>query len=156
MNPDISLHPLDMGFDIRLHDQPVILNPKISAVKYETQAEKPEDRQTKTASGSYHEILTELQANGFQHIVADQTPNGRYIQFATGKYVVQPENDNYSITCDTLDQAHDAYYQGQKIRYHDNDMPMYLHRRIKTAAAASGKHLKAWVREALEEKLSRQ
>lgn len=41
------------------------------------------------------------------------------------------------------------------VRYHDPDMPQELHRKIKAAAAASGKPLKIWVREAIREKLSR-
>ena len=44
------------------------------------------------------------------HEVECYTPNGREIRrTASGKFEVQPRQDNYWITCDTLEEAFRAY-----------------------------------------------
>jgi hypothetical protein len=45
-----------------------------------------------------------------EYEMVEHTPNGREIRrTANGKYVVQPHNDNYWISCDTLEDARLAY-----------------------------------------------
>jgi hypothetical protein len=45
------------------------------------------------------------------------TPNGRYVRRQPdGRLTVQPHNDNYLLTVDTLDAAKGAYFRPQDFR----------------------------------------
>lgn len=107
---EISIRAIDLGFDIRALGIPVMLKPEVARVRYESLSIFPEDRQPLVAEGSYDAIVQELAAAGYD-LVVDQTPNGRTIRFnrKTGEYEVQPHNDNYWISCNPLEEAHEAY-----------------------------------------------
>jgi hypothetical protein len=49
-------------------------------------------------------------------IVVTTLPNGREIRFQGGKFSVQPLNDNYWLSVDTLDEAIDACDNPEKYR----------------------------------------
>lgn len=50
-------------------------------------------------------------------VVVEYTPNGREIRMGTdGKYHVQPHDDNYWITVETLDGAREAYWHPEWYR----------------------------------------
>ena len=104
---EISIRSIDVGFDIRNIGQAVVLMPTVTKVLYETIG----DGKPMVAEGNYDSIVKELAAVGYDLIV-DETPNGRVILYNrhTGKYEVQPHNDNYVLSCDSLEQAHNAYY----------------------------------------------
>jgi hypothetical protein len=67
------------------------------------------------------------------------------------------EVDEIAVPAQHKDVAERGRYQIAQTttRYHDNDMPHELHLQATIAAKMAGKSLKAWVREALREKLSR-
>lgn len=50
--------------------------------------------------------------------VVGETPNGREIRknLTTGKFEVQPHNDNYWLAVDTIEQARDAYEHPENYR----------------------------------------
>jgi len=114
---DISLAPIDIGFDPRVHDMQVEIGPDVSRVRYEVQAEDVEDRETRVATGTIEQIVRELAGAGYD-LVVDHTADGRNIEFDRKrlKYTVQPHNDNYLIRVDTLGQAHDAHLHPEKYR----------------------------------------
>lgn len=61
MDPDISLAPIDCGFDPRIHGMVCRIPATATCVRYQ-----PSDsRDTRDAVGSIDEIAAELRANGY-------------------------------------------------------------------------------------------
>lgn len=101
-----SLLPVDLGFDPLAHDsKAVVVHPGVTRILYPSKRAGYEQ----FASGSYHDILSALEAAGY-HLVCDQAPDGRDIRFESGRYAVRPENGTDWIEVDTLDDAHRAYF----------------------------------------------
>jgi len=101
-----SLLPVDLGFEPLAHDSnAVILYPGVTRIFYPSKRAGYEQ----FASGSYHDILLELEAAGY-HLVCDQAPDGRDIRFESGRYAVRPKNGTDWIEVDTLDDAYQAYF----------------------------------------------
>lgn len=105
--PDISLAPIDCGFDPRAHSMPCVINPAMKMVRYELHGQE-----LNTVADTYDGLVRELAEAGYD-LVVDTTDDGRSIQFCRKrmKYAVQPHNDNYVIFTETLEQAHDAYHR---------------------------------------------
>lgn len=102
-----SIHPIDAGFDPRVHDMPVILAMTADAVH---RIEYSPDRgQAKAVLEGTPEVLCEALERAGYRIVPATTPNGRRVEYRGGIFSVQPANDNYWIDCPTLAAALAAY-----------------------------------------------
>ncbi len=110
----MSLRSIDVGYDPRPLGMHVELRPDLVVVDFEEQGDA--GGSAKTVVGDYDHIVRTLAAYGYGLIV-DRTPNGRYIEFAGGRYVVQPHDDNYLIRTDSLADAHEAYFDPAKYRF---------------------------------------
>lgn len=60
MGKEISLLPIDVGFDVRALDMMVEIEPGISSVKHLTK-----DMKQVVASGSHQQIISELRQAGY-------------------------------------------------------------------------------------------
>lgn len=69
---DISLVPIDCGFDPRTHADMVCRVPRtVTGVRYETQG-PVENREARVARGSIEQIVTELKAAGYRVEASDE------------------------------------------------------------------------------------
>lgn len=101
----LTLRPIDAGFDLRLTDMPPVkLPPGTCTVEY-----LDADDQPATVTGDPETVAKALGLAGYA-VVAEILPSGREIRVERGKhvFVVQPPNDSYWITCETLTEARAA------------------------------------------------
>jgi hypothetical protein len=112
VDPDITLDPIDLGFDPRAHSMPCVIHPTMKTARYELNGQN-----LNTAASDFDGMVRELAEAGYDLIV-DQAPNGRNIEFCRKrmKYAVQPHDDNYVIFTETLEQAQEAYLHPEKYR----------------------------------------
>lgn len=68
---EVSLAPIDVGFDPRAHDMTCAIPRNVSVVSYETQADAIKDRERRTATGTPEAIRRELDAAGYRVSWAD-------------------------------------------------------------------------------------
>ena len=105
-----SLRAIDVGFDLRETKTPIDLADDIRTVYFDGPDGPAE------VSGSKSRIVGTLADAGYgagSCIVVERQPNGRDIRYMPDKqvYETQPANDNYWITCRTVDEAR-AVYRG--------------------------------------------
>ena len=100
-----SLRAIDVVFDLRETQTPIDLaDDEIRTVLYDG----PDGPMSIT--GGKSKIVGTLADAGYgagTHIVVERQPNGRDIRYLPdrGVYETQPVNDNYWITCHTIDEA---------------------------------------------------
>lgn len=113
MSEATSLLPLDVGFDPKVHGMAIDLSTiDGNRVRFEGK-----DDHVVEVEGTKSEIATALIEAGFGPVVVEHAPNGREIRMVrSGRFEVQPWNDNYWITTETLEAAKDAYHNPREYR----------------------------------------
>lgn len=104
----VSILPIDIGFDLKLHDMSVDIV-GVDSIKFEGK-----NGLEQTAYGPPHHIAMFLLENGYNSVIIARSPNGRNVIADNEGVHVQPHNDNYWITVGSVEEAMDAYLHPEK------------------------------------------